>query len=183
MNETLKIVAERFSCRDFKDTPVTDEQMQAILKAALAAPSGGDSQPWQIVVVGDKALIEEYDADGMGMLAAAEDKMMYDRMMSRGGKLLYNAPCLVLILSDGLPRAAMDCGILSQTMAIAAGSIGLNSCIVGLAGLPLVGPNGEDYKKRMKFKDGFEFAIGILLGTANTSSKPHDIDMGKITYV
>lgn len=183
MNETLKIIAERFSCRDFSDTPITDEQLQTILKAGLAAPSGGDSQPWQVVVVRDKALIEEYDANGMGMLAAAEDKMMYDRMMGRGGKLLYNAPCMMLILSNGLPRAATDCGIMCQTIAIAAGSLGLNSCIVGMAGLPLGGPKGEEFKKRMRFKDGYEFAIGILLGTANTVSKPHEIDMEKVTYI
>ena len=183
MNDAIKAIMERNSCRDFKDTALTDEQLKVIIDAALAAPSALNRQPWRIVVVKDKALIDEMDIAGMEMLAAAEDKTTYDRMMARGGKLMYNAPCLVFILSDGSSWAQIDCGILCENIAIAAQSLGLGSCIVGMASAPLSGPKGEEFLKRLNFPSGFEFSIGVLLGTPNTGKEPHEPDYRKVTYV
>ena len=183
MNEILKTIAQRNSCRDFKDTPLTDEQIEAIVDAALAAPSAMNRQPWYLVVVKDKALIEELDAEGMGMLAAAEDKAGYQRFKDRGGKLLYDAPCLVYVLSDGSAWASLDCGILTQNITLAAQSLGLSSCVVGMAGLPLTGPRGDEFKKRLKFPDGYVFGIGVLVGVPNTGKEPHELDKNKVTYV
>jgi len=183
MNETLKTIAQRNSCRDFKDTPLTDEQIAAITDAALAAPSGMNRQPWHVIFIKGKALVDELDAEGMSILAAAEDKAGYERMMSRGGKMLYNAPSLMLILSDGSTYATMDCGIMCQNVTLAAQSLGLSTCIVGMAGVPLNGPKGEELKKRLKFPDGYVFAIGVLIGTPNTGKEPHELDKGKITYI
>ena len=183
MNETLKTIMSRNSCRDFKDTPLTDEQIKAIVDAALAAPSGMNNQPWRLVVVKDKALIDELDAEGMAMISVMADKTLYNRMMERGGKLLYNAPCLVYVLSDGSTWGSLDCGILCQNVTLAAQSLGLSSCIVGMANMPLTGLRGDEFKKRMKFPDGYVFAIGVLVGTPNAGKEPHDLDYSKVTYV
>ena len=183
MNETLKTIMARNSCRDFKDTPLTEEQLKTIIDAALAAPSAMNNQPWNLVVVTDKALIEALDAEGMGILAAAEDKAGYQRFMDRGGKLLYNAPCLVYVLSNGSSWAPVDCGILTQNITLAAQSIGLSSCVVGIANLPLTGPRGDEFKKRLKFPDGYVFGIGVLVGVPNTGKEPHELDPGKVIYV
>ena len=183
MNETLKAIMGRYSCRDFKETRLGEEQVKALVEAALAAPSGMNRQPWHVIMVTDKALIDELDAEGMGVLAAAEDKMMYDRIMSRGGKLFYGAPCLVLVAVDGSGFAGMDCGILCQNVALAAQSLSLASCIVGMAAVPLSGPRGEEFKKRLQFPDGYSFGIGILVGEPNTTKEPHELDMSKVTYI
>ena len=183
MNETLKTIMARNSCRDFKDTPLTKQQLDTIIGAALAAPSAMNRQPWHLVVVQNKAFIEEMDADGMGTLAAAEDQTVYNRFKERGGKLFYNAPCLVYILGDGSPYSKMDSGILCQNIALAAQSIGLSSCIVGMANVPLTGLRGGEYKKRMNFPEGYEFAIGILLGNPISGKEPHEPDFSKVSYV
>ena len=183
MNETLKNIAERNSCRDFCDTPLTDNQIEALVSAALSAPSAINLQPWHVIVVQDKALIEELDDEGMRILSEAEDKTAYERMMSRGGKMLYNAPCLVVVLSDGSKWGTLDCGILCQNVVLAAQSLGLGSCIVGMVGVPLDGPKGDEYKKRLKFPQGYTFAIGVLVGTINSGKEPHEHDAGKVTYI
>ena len=183
MNETIKNIMERNSCRDFKGTPLTDEQLKAVVDAALAAPSAMNRQPWHLVVVKDKALIDEMDAAGMEIIAAAEDKTMYDRMKERGGKLLYNAPCLIYILSDGSAWGQLDRGILCENIAIAAQSLGLSTCIVGMANMPLTGSRGDEFKARMNFPEGYVFGIGVLVGTPNTGKEPHELDYSKVTYV
>ena len=42
--------------RRFSDEPVTDEQVEACLRAAVQAPSGGNIQPYQFLVVTDPEL-------------------------------------------------------------------------------------------------------------------------------
>ncbi|MCL2351546.1 MAG: nitroreductase family protein [Firmicutes bacterium] len=181
MNETLKTIAERYSCRDFADTPLSEDLVKALAGAALAAPSGMNRQPWHVVAITDKRLIDELDAEGMRVLAAS-DKAGYERIASRGGKLFYNAPCMIMVAAES-PGSAMDCGILSENVALAAHSLGLGSVICGMAGVPLSGPRGDELKKRMKFPDGYVFGVAILVGTAKSGKAPHEPDWTKVTYI
>jgi len=183
MNETLKTIAERYSCRDFAGTPLTGEQIKALVDAALASPSGMNRQPWHIIMITDAKLIEELDSESMEILASADDKSSYERIKSRGGKIFYNAPCMMMVASDGSGMAAMDCGILSQNVSLAAHSLGLGSVICGMAGIPFGGPNGAEIKKRLKFPDGYNFGIAILVGTAQSGKAPHEPDSAKVTYI
>ncbi|MBN1483679.1 MAG: nitroreductase [Chloroflexia bacterium] len=48
---TLEAIAARRSIRRFKDTPVPDEMIHTVLRAAIQAPSGKNRQPWRFVVV------------------------------------------------------------------------------------------------------------------------------------
>jgi len=184
MTETIKNITERNSCRDFKDTPLKKEQVEELVKAGLAAPSARNIQPWHIIMVTDKKLIEELDTEGMSIMSKDEDlKEMYEVFMSRGGKLFYNAPCLVVILSDSSKWGTLDCGILCQNVTLAAESMGLGTCIVGMAGVPLNGPKALVHRERLGFPDGFEFAIGVLAGSINSGKEPHEHDRGKVSYV
>ena len=183
MNETLKTIASRYSCRGFADTPLTDEQVATLVNAALASPSANNLQPWHITVITDKSFIDELDADGLAILKEMEDQTRYERIMSRGGKMLYNAPCMFIITNDGSKWAAIDSGILCQDIALAAHSIGLGNCIVGLGGVPLLGPRGDEFKKRLKIPEGYEFAIGVLAGTAKEIKEPHELEKNKVTYI
>ena len=182
-NETMQSIFGRYSCRDFAETPLTEAQIDALAKAAAAAPSAMNRQPWQIVMVTDKAFIEELDAEGLRILKAAQDPARYDRVVSRGGKLFYNAPCMVMVATDGSQYADIDCGILSQNVCLAAYSLGLGSVICAMAGIPLSGPRGDELKKRLRFPPGYRFGIAVLTGSANTVNPPHELDMEKVEII
>ena len=49
----------RVSIREFTDDPVSDEQIERLMEAAMAAPSAGNQQPWEFYVVTDKEKIQE----------------------------------------------------------------------------------------------------------------------------
>jgi F420 biosynthesis protein FbiB-like protein len=49
--ETLEAIAARRSVRKFADRPVAEETVNAVLAAAILAPSGKNRQPWRFVVV------------------------------------------------------------------------------------------------------------------------------------
>ncbi|MCE5236144.1 MAG: nitroreductase [Clostridiaceae bacterium] len=183
MNETLNVIAERYSCRNFKPDPLSGETLHAIAKAAVQAPSGMNRQAWRVIVVKNKALIEEMDALGMEKLKAWEDKSFYNRMMERGGTLFYGATAMVVIALDGKQPSEVDCGILCQTVALAATSLGIANVICGLARVVFEGARGEEFKKRLHFPEGYTFGCSVLLGYANTKKAPHEPDMNKIIVV
>jgi nitroreductase len=47
----LDLIKKRRSIRKFTDAPVSDADIQALLEAAMAAPSASDLRPWEFVVV------------------------------------------------------------------------------------------------------------------------------------
>ena len=55
----MKELFERVSIRKFTDEPVEDEKILAILRAAMAAPSAGNQQPWEFYVVRDRNKLDE----------------------------------------------------------------------------------------------------------------------------
>ncbi|MBS5333915.1 MAG: nitroreductase [Anaerovoracaceae bacterium] len=59
MNETLKTIFSRRSVRNFNDSPVKEEDLNLILKAAVYAPSGMNRQTWQFTAVTDRGKIQE----------------------------------------------------------------------------------------------------------------------------
>jgi nitroreductase len=183
MNETLKTIAGRYSCRDFDPTPLSTEQVKALVEEALASPSAMNRQPWHLIVITDKTVIEELDDEGMKILAAAEDKSGYERIMSRGGKLFYNAPCMIVVATSSTSPSGMDCGILSQNIALASHSLGLGNVICGMASIPFSGPRGGEFKKCLLFPDAYDFCIAVLVGKAKSTKEPHELDMTKVTYI
>jgi nitroreductase len=57
MDECLHRIMTRRSIRAFTGDPVENGKIEIALKAAMAAPSGMNRQPWQFVVVTEKSTI------------------------------------------------------------------------------------------------------------------------------
>lgn len=125
-NETLNVLAERSSCGAFTDVLPERDKLEAIAKAAVQSPSGTNAQPWRIVVVTNKELISEMEAETVHMMSQIPAyKSFYELVTSTGMKLFYNAPCMIVLLYDTQnPYAKFDCGIASQSIAVAAQSLG-----------------------------------------------------------
>ncbi|MFV0342063.1 MAG: nitroreductase family protein [Anaerocolumna sp.] len=183
MNETLQIISQRFSCRCFTDTAISAEKLQAILSAGIQSPSAMNLQPYQLIVVKDKNLIEELDALVLQRISQMPDKTMYDRIMARGGKIFYNCNAIVFVaLKNQQPMSYIDCGILSENIVLAATSLGINSVHCGMAGILFSDDSIKIMKERLKFPDGYEFGHAILLGYGENGA-PHQPDQSKITMV
>jgi nitroreductase len=53
-DELLKLMQRRRSVRVYKSGKVSDQQLETILEAARWAPSGANTQPWELVVTRDR---------------------------------------------------------------------------------------------------------------------------------
>lgn len=56
MNEVMQVIRQHRSIRKFKNTPLTGEQIEAIVDAAQMAPSSAHMQPFSIIGVTDREL-------------------------------------------------------------------------------------------------------------------------------
>lgn len=54
----MSLMLKRKSVREFKDTPVTKDQIKALLTSAMQAPSAKNQQPWDFIVVDDQTLLQ-----------------------------------------------------------------------------------------------------------------------------
>ena len=186
MNDTLRTIAERFSCRSFTDKQPEDKYLHAIAEAAIQAPSGMNRQCWHVIVVKNENIIAEMEAEGMNVLSSMEDKSMYHRILSRGGKLFYHAPCMIVIaIKQAYPKGAelIDCGILAQNIVLAATSLGIASLHCGFVVLAFAGERAAEFKNKLKFPEGYECGMGILLGYAKETAPPHVPNQEKITII
>jgi len=183
MNETLKVIAERYSCRNYDGRMPDRDKLEAIALAAVQSPSGMNRQPWRIVVVNNKAIVDELDDEGMRILKNGGDSDYYNLILKRGGKLLYNAPCMFLILRQPENKRETDIGIVSENIALAAASLGLGSVIAASPAIPLKGQNGDIFRKKLNLPDGWEFGLSVLVGYAVTEGSPHQPDLSKIQFI
>lgn len=55
----MKEIFERISIRKYENRPVEEEKIRQVLKAAMAAPSAGNQQPWEFYVVRDPEMIRK----------------------------------------------------------------------------------------------------------------------------
>jgi nitroreductase len=55
----MKEIFERRSIRIYTGEDVSDGSIKELLKAAMAAPSAGNQQPWDFIVVRDKMVLNE----------------------------------------------------------------------------------------------------------------------------
>jgi nitroreductase len=50
-NETIRLLLERASCRNFKDNKIPEDVMALVLDAGVHTPSGGNLQPYSIIKI------------------------------------------------------------------------------------------------------------------------------------
>ena len=174
MNEVLNTIAKRYSCRSFTAQAIEHEIVEALALAAIQAPSAMNRQPWQIIVIKDKSLIDEMDVYGMTQL----DEINHKRMMDQGGKMFYNAPLMFVIAKKG--NKDLDCGIVAQNITLAATSLGLGSVICAYAHTAF---KNEVYREKLLPKE-YEFGISVLVGyPAAHSGTAHEVNLDKIRYI
>jgi nitroreductase len=141
VNEVLKAVYQRRSVRNFCTDAVPDDAIKEIIRAGTFAPSAMNVQPWRFVVIRNREMIKKL-SDKAKELWVEQSKNMQSPdlqrladMVSRPNfNLFYNAPLLIMVFADTSGFAPqIDCSLAAENMMLAAWSLGLGSCYIGLA--------------------------------------------------
>ena len=112
-------VLSRRSIRKYTGDPVDDETVERLLRAAMAAPSAGNQQPWQFVVLRERAT-----------LRAIPEFHPY-------AKMLPDAPAAILVCGDPgrtkWPQMwEQDCSAATENLLIEAELLGLGAVWLGV---------------------------------------------------
>lgn len=111
MNPTLETIFARHSVRHFEDRAVSADTMMMLARAAMAAPSGLDIRPWQVILIDDTDLI---------------DRLADSLPNAKMAKQVYNA---VVICGDteASHHWIVDCAVAGENLLLAAQSMGLGA--------------------------------------------------------
>ena len=186
MNEVLKAIRDRRSNRGFNEVQLTEEQLEALIDAALQAPTARNTQMWHFSVVQNRTLLDQFSADFAKLMASRLPESNRARFEDRDFHLFYHAPTVIFISRPAQCDnrfVEVDCGIACENIAIAAQSMGLGSVIVGMPMDLFMAERGEHYRKAFGFPEGYQFSIGIVVGNPTATKEAHPIGEGKVNLV
>ena len=90
MNDTLKVLETRRSCRNFKPDMIPEETLEQIVRAGTYAPTGMGKQSPIILAVTNKELRDQLSEENRKIMGAPERMDPF-----------YGAPVIALVLADG----------------------------------------------------------------------------------
>lgn len=146
----FETVKKRKSVRSYLQTPIPDEDFRKILDAARLAPSAGNIQPWHFITVKDK------------------DKRARIAKGCRYGKFLSESPIVIVACGDRKASRnwyAIDTAIALEHIALAATSLGLGTCWIGMF-------NEKNLRTMLNLPENLEIVALMSLGTP---SRKHDL--------
>lgn len=184
MNETMQLILNRRSHRAYAQTPLTQEQLDAILQSALASPSAVNRQPWHFTVVRNQALLDEMNQAVWEQMMKRQAEKRSKRFEDSNFHVFYHAPTVIFI--SGMPGNSytpIDGGIAVENIALAAESLGLGSVILGMPRDAFAGDRADEFRKALGFPEGWDFVIAIALGVPTDTKEAHPIGENKITFV
>jgi nitroreductase len=165
----LKLLKERRSIRRFKPNPVPKEHIKFLLEAARWAPTAGNIQPWEFIVVKNPKtidLVKKFSPGFIGrsplVIAVCSNRR---RASEVGGKLAAEYTSIV------------DCAMATQNLLLAAQSIGLGSCVIkSFASTAL--------KEILDVPQGVEIELLVALGYPDEKPEPPPrLPLKKIVYL
>ena len=143
MNPILEVIHQRRSIRRYDPSPLAEEEKNAILGAAMRAPTAGNMMLYTIIEVEEQRLKDQLalSCDNQPFIAKAPYVLLFLADYQRWMDLYDGADCQARAAELGIvPRipaegdlilAMMDALIAAQTAALAAESLGIGSCYIG----------------------------------------------------
>lgn len=163
---------KRRSTRKFNDEPVTKEELEKILQAALLAPTSMNRKPCNFLVVERKETLVELS-----------------KCKNHGAELIANADKAIVVVADTMIADTWceDSSIALTHMHLMATELNLGSCWVQIHLREKDGVDAEEVLRDIVKIDDHYRIVGILaLGHSDDIPQPHtldDIDKSKIHFL
>ena len=154
MNEVIRAMIERRSCRKYRAEKVPKLLIDEIAEAGLYAASGRNKQAVKIVAVTDKALrdrLSEMNREIGGWEAGFDP--------------FYGAPALLIVLADKtVPTGIYDGSLVMGNLMLAADVLGLGSCWIHRAKEEFESEAGKELLRSLGIEGEWEGIGHCILG-------------------
>lgn len=154
MNEALKVLENRRSCRGFRPELIEDEKLEAIIKAGTYAASGMGKQSPIIIAVTNKELRDRLSA-------------MNAAVLGKSGDPFYGAPEVLVVLADrDIPTYVYDGSLVMGNLMNAAEALGVGSCWINRAREVFATDEGKAILEQLGITGNYEGIGHCVLGYA-----------------
>ena len=163
MENFSELVKIRRSMRKFTEEELTQDEVVALLRAALMSPSSKGTHAWEFVLVDDKPLLEQ--------LAHCKDK---------GAELVAGAPLAVVVLAD--PQVSdvwiEDASVASTMLLLQAEDLGLGACWVQVRNRSMADgkPAEEMVRAMLHIPEHLRVLSIVAIGHKGMERKPFNED-------
>ena len=124
-NATLETIFARKSVRSYTDQNLTQDQIETLLRAAMAAPTGMNMQPWRFVVVTDQAVKDALAGPRGGMIAQAPAVFVVCGQTTMSMRPFGQPDAEPVETAN--PNWTADCAAATENLLLAAEAIGLGA--------------------------------------------------------
>ena len=160
MNETLKTLKERRSCRSYKPDPVPAEVLDQILEAGLYAPTGMGRQSPVMIAVTDRETRDKLSRMNAAVMGASNDPF-------------YGAPAVIVVLADRkVPTYLYDGSLVMGNLMNAAHALGVASCWIHRAKEEFDSEEGKAILRSLGIEGDYEGIGHCILGYAAKEPGP-----------
>ncbi len=171
MNETLKVLESRRSCRSFKPDMIKKEELDAIIKAGTYAANGMGQQSPVIIAVTSKELRDSVSEENRKIGGWGE-----------GFDPFYGAPVILIVLADkSMPTHVYDGSLVMGNLMNAAESLGVASIWIHRAKEEFDSDFGKNLLKKLRITGDYEGIGHCALGYA--AQPPREAAPRKEDYV
>ena len=169
------VLAARRAVRSYTSVPVDDATVNALLRAAVQAPTAMNAQPWAFAVVQDVARLARWSERAKALLLEARrgdpKALRYAEMLRDPSfNIFYDARTLVVIgVTERSAYSDADCWLAAENLMLAACDAGLGTCCIGFA-LPLL--NTPSLKSELGFPEGGAVVAAVIVGHPQAAPPP-----------
>ncbi len=162
MNPVITAIKNRRSIRKYLPSQIKDGELQTILEAGSYAPSAHNDQSWHFTVIRDAVLLDSISAKSKEIMAAQKTDWVRDMGNNKTFHVFYHAPAVIVVSmrKDALSPLA-DCCAAIENMLLAAESLDIGSCWIGLARYYFAAKEGP---ASLKIPQGYEPCYAVALG-------------------
>lgn len=179
-NETLKTIYQRRAVRKYKDKPVDKVLIEQIIDAGRMAPSAMNRQLWKFYVLTDKKLISSLSPT---IVKVANKVLSWAHGIDSSVTtdiIFHNAPVVIFITAPKRNEwAALDIGMCSQNMMLAAKSLGLDTCPIGFAKLL----EKTDKLSILGMSASEQIQLAIILGYGDEDPPVHERKTNNVKFI
>lgn len=170
MNETVRNLISRKSCKSYQDKHVDKESLKEILSAGLNAPSGMNRQTPRFAVVTDEDTVKK-----LSDMNAAVAGMPFDPF--------YGAKDVIVVLAKKEGTYLYDGSLAMGNLMNAAWSMGIGSRWIHRAKEVFESEEGKALLKEWGIEDDVEGIGFCILGYAKEEKEKTEIKEGRVFYV
>lgn len=161
----MQSILNRRSVRRYSDEQISEDDLNLILKAAQFAPSLNSVQPWHFTVVQNKEIMNILNIDIKRELITSANPLFVSWAKDLNFNIFYNAPTIIIVSGEKSWLSPIaPCAAATENMLLAAESLGLGSCWIGVASVIFTEVKVAKYTKMLQIPDGYEPFYAVALG-------------------